>query len=319
MMITSTMSSSTSGAGSGSTTQVLAPTKPEPSAGPHSSEHHDLCCPTCSLSREPTASSSTLATQLADSRMRTTEWFGSLVPHGKPPTTSTAPPKVHSPLFDSTTAMVCDSTRHGYRRPTKSSSRTNPTYPSRSRTSTSSSLCHMALSARASSSPLLHGNGEPNHCNRARATTMALDGKLAPKTLRQTASCREHMVTSWSLSYALCGRKRPTPRLLPLTAPSNTSTATKTSPLALSPVTPGSQDTTRGPHGLTSTRKKARSLPHLLQPIAYNKLRNASKPTSTQHSRNRSTLSGAPGMRTRTWTLRTLAASNPASGSSRPT
>ena len=190
---------------------------------------------------------------------------------------------------------------------------------SRSRTSTSSFLCHMALSARASSSPLLHGNGEPNHCNRARATTMASDGKLAPKTLRQTASCREHMVTSWSLSYALCGLKRPTPHLLPLTAPSSTSTATKTSLLALPPTTPGSQDMTRGPHGSTSTRKKARSRLHHLQPIAYNKPRNASKPTFTPHSRNRSMLSGVPGMKTRTWTLRTLAASNPASGSSRPT
>ena len=202
MMITSTMSSLTSGAGSGLATQVLAPTKPELSVGPHSSEHHNLCCPTCSLSPEPTASSSIPATQLADSRMRTTEWFGYLVPHGKPPTTSTALLRAPFPLSDSTTAMACDSTRHGYRRPTRSSSRTNLIYQSRSRTSTSSFLCHMAPSARASSSPSQHGNGEPNHCNHARATTMASDGKLAPKTHRQTASCREHMVTSWSLSYA---------------------------------------------------------------------------------------------------------------------
>ena len=319
MMITSTMSSLTSGAGSGLATQVLAPTKPELSVGPHSSEHHNLCCPTCSLSPEPTASSSIPATQLADSRMRTTEWFGYLVPHGKPPTTSTALLRAPFPLSDSTTAMAYDSTRHGYRRPTRSSSRTNLIYQSRSRTSTSSFLCHMAPSARASSSPSQHGNGEPNHCNHARATTMASDGKLAPKTHRQTASCREHMVTSWSLSYALCGLKRPTPHSLPLTAPSSTFTATKTSPLALPPATPGSPDMTLGPHGSTSTRKKARSRLHHLQPTAYNKPRSASKPTFTPHSRNRSMLSGAPGMKTRTWTLRTLAASSPASGSSRPT
>ena len=312
MMITSTMSSLTSGAGSGLATQVLAPTKPELSVGPHSSEHHNLCCPTCSLSPEPTASSSIPATQLADSRMRTTEWFGYLVPHGKPPTTSTALLRAPFPLSDSTTATACDSTRHGYRRPTRSSSRTNLIYQSRSRTST----WH----------PAPGPHQVPRSMEMASQTTATMQGRpqwhrMGNWLPRPTA--KQHpagsMVTLWSLSYALCGLKRPTPHSLPLTAPSSTFTATKTNPLALPPATPGSPDMTLGPHGSTSTRKKARSRLHHLQPTAYNKPRSASKPTFTPHSRNRSMLSGAPGMKTRTWTLRTLADSSPASGSSRPT